>query len=290
MREEKIMAHKSILENIFYFFCVLALTVFFAGSASAAEVKMTFYGNQHFRFVSTTGKVILINPWIKGNKDASISIDDYKRTGVDLILPTSGHGDDQGNASEIAAKTGAKIFVLAELGSIMQADIKEFGGDPKQVYRAAISGRYKLGDITVQMLHAVHGSGAKPPKGHPGPLYGGFGTGFLITFENGLRVLMAGSTGLTMDLQLFGMRYKPHIAMIPIMGRFMMHPDDAAYAAKLLMTDNPNLKTVIPQHFRVKGAFPGMGTPEQFAAEVRKLGLPLKVLVPEVGKEVVLRK
>ncbi|MCZ6557799.1 MAG: MBL fold metallo-hydrolase, partial [SAR324 cluster bacterium] len=253
-------------------------------------VKMTFYGNQHFRFVSTTGKVILINPWIKGNKDASISIDDYKRTGVDLILPTSGHGDDQGNATEIAAKTGAKIFVLAELGSIMQADINKFGGSPKQVYRAAISGRYKLGDVTVQMLHAVHGAGAKPPKGHPGPLYGGFGTGFLITFENGLKVLMAGSTGLTLDLQLFGMRYKPHIAMIPIMGRFMMHPDDAAYAAKFLMTDNQNLKTVIPQHFRVKGARPWMGTPAQFADEIKKLGLPLKVLVPQVGKEVVLRK
>ena len=284
------MANKKTPQSIFIFFFVLAVTVLCAGGVSAAEVKMTFYGNQHFRFVSTTGKVILINPWIKGNKDASISIDDYKRTGVDLILPTSGHGDDQGNSSEIAAKTGATIFVLAELGSIMQADIKKFGGDPKQVYRAAISGRYKLGDITVQMLHAVHGAGAKPPKGHPGPLYGGFGTGFLITFENGLKVLMAGSTGLTMDLQLFGMRYKPHIAMIPIMGRFMMHPDDAAYAAKLLMTDNPNLKTVIPQHFRVKGAFPWMGTPKQFAAEVRKLGLPLKVLVPEVGKEVVLRK
>ena len=284
------MTIKTIQRRFFILFAGFAITILFVGSVSAAEVKMTFYGNQHFRFVSTTGKVILINPWIKGNKDASISVDDYKRTGVDLILPTSGHGDDQGNSSEIAAKTGAKIFVLAELGSIMQADIKKFGGSPKQVYRAAIGGRYKLGDITVQMLHAVHGSGAKPPKGHPGPLYGGFGTGFLITFENGLKVLMAGSTGLTMDLQLFGMRYKPHIAMIPMMGRFMMHPDDAAFAAKLLMTDNPNLKTVIPQHFRVKGAAPWMGTPKQFEQEVRKLKLGLKVLTPKVGQEYILSK
>ncbi|MCH8077424.1 MAG: hypothetical protein IIC64_16595 [SAR324 cluster bacterium] len=105
-----------------------------------------------------------------------------------------------------------------------------------------------------------------------------------------LKVLMAGSTGLTLDLQLFGQRFQPHIAMIPIMGRYMMHPDDAAYAAKLLMTDNPNLKTVIPQHFRVKGAFPGMGTPAQFTMEVEKLGLPLRVLVPQVGQEIELRK
>ena len=56
------------------------------------------------------------------------------------------------------------------------------------------------------------------------------------------------------------------------------------------MTDNPNLKTVIPQHFRVKGAPPWMGTPAQFSSEVKKLGLPLRVLVPQVGKEIVLRK
>ncbi len=285
------MSQKNLLRFFSASVFLFALSIVVAATGWAAEVKMTFYGNQHFRFVSTTGKVILINPWIKGNKDATgISVDYYKRTGVDLILPTSGHGDDQGNSSEIAAKTGATIFVLGELGAIMKGAVKKFGGNPKQVYSAAISGRYKLGGVTVQMLHAIHGSGVRPPKGHPGPLYGGFGTGFLITFENGLKVLMAGSTGLTLDLKLFGMRFQPHIAMIPIMGRYMMHPDDAAYAAKLLMTDNPNLKTVIPQHFRVKGAFPGMGTPAQFRAEVEKLGLPLRVLVPQVGKEIVLRK
>ena len=78
--------------------------------------------------------------------------------------------------------------------------------------------------------------------------------------------------------------------MIPIMGRFMMHPDDAAFAAKLLKTDNPNLKTVVPQHFRVKGAAPWMGTPKQFEAEVKKLNLGLKVLTPKVGQVYTLSK
>ncbi len=95
-------------------------------------------------------------------------------------------------------------------------------------------------------------------------------------------------------LQLFGMCYQPHVALIPIagrfIGRFMMHPDDAAYAAKLLMTDNPNLKTVIPQHVRIKGAAPWMGTAAQFEAEIKKLGLPLKVVSPVPGKEITLGK
>ena len=92
---------------------IAALT--WGSMAKAAE--MTFYGNQFFRLVSDEGKVILINPWIKGNKDAPFDIDFFKNGDVDRILATSGHGDDQGNAVEIAAKPGATIFTVAELGA-----------------------------------------------------------------------------------------------------------------------------------------------------------------------------
>ncbi len=262
-----------------------------AWSLPASAVEMTFYGNQHFRFVSNAGKVILINPWIKGNKDAPFGVDFYKKGEVDLILTTSGHGDDQGNAVEIAARTGATIFTVGELGSWMQNQIEAFGGSKKQVYRGAIGGRYKVGDVTVQLIQSVHGSSIAPTeKGVPASYYGGPASGSVITFEDGLTVLMAGSTGLSMDLQLFGMRFQPHVALLPVMGRFMMHPDDAAFAAKLLMTDNPNLKTVVPQHTRQKGHAPWMGTPDQFEAEVKKLGLALQVLKPEIGKAYTLTK
>ncbi len=270
-------------------FLLLGALVFLIPVASAAEVKATFYGNQHFRFVSIEGKVILINPWIKGNRDATIGVDDYKKGEVDAILVTAGHGDDMGQAAEIAANTGATVFAAAELGGYIAQRIKALGGSPKQVWGAAISGRKKVGNVTVQILQAQHGTGYKM-KGRKVRQYGGPALGFLMTFENGLKVLMAGSTGLSMELQLFGMRYKPHVVMVPIMGRYMMHPDDAAFAVKLLMTDNPNLKTAIPQHFRIKRRFPWMGTPAQFADEVKKLGLNVSVLIPEVAKEFILKK
>ncbi len=274
---------------------VLAASIFFvlttAWSMAAMAVEMTFYGNQHFRFVSDAGKVILINPWIKGNKDAPFGVDHYKKGEVDLILTTSGHGDDQGNAVEIAANTGATIFTVAELGAWMANQIEGFGGSKKQIYRGSISGRYRVGDVTVQLVQAAHGTGIAPKdKSFPARYSGGPASGALITFEDGLKVLMAGSTGLSMELQLFGMRFQPHVALIPMAGRYMMHPDDAAFAAKLLMTDNPNLKTVVPQHFRVKGHPAWMGTPAEFEAEVMKLGLNLTVLIPEVGKAYTLTK
>ncbi len=274
---------------------VLAASIFFvlttAWSMAAMAVEMTFYGNQHFRFVSDAGKVILINPWIKGNKDAPFGVDHYKKGEVDLILTTSGHGDDQGNAVEIAANTGATIFTVAELGAWMANQIEGFGGSKKQIYRGSISGRYRVGDVTVQLVQAAHGTGIAPKdKSFPARYSGGPASGALITFEDGLKVLMAGSTGLSMELQLFGMRFQPHVALIPMAGRYMMHPDDAAFAAKLLMTDNPNLKTVVPQHFRVKGHPAWMGTPAEFEAEIKKLGLNLTVLTPEIGKAYTLTK
>ncbi len=257
----------------------------------ALAVEMTFYGNQHFKFVSDEGKVILINPWVKGNKDATMTLGSYKKGDVDLILTTAGHGDDQGNAVEIAAKTGARIFTVAELGLWMMSEIEKYGGSSSQIYIGAIGGRDKVGNVQVQLIQAAHGSGISTGDlDHPARYYGGPASGSVITFENGLVVLMAGSSGLSMEFQLFGMRFQPHVALLPIAGRFMMHPDDAAFAAKLLMTDNPNLKTVIPQHFRVKGRPPWMGTPAEFEAEVKKLGLDVNVLIPEIGKAYTLSK
>ena len=279
---------KRMFRRLFIVTAVLLTSVI---AIPASAVEMTFYGNQHFKFVSDEGKVILLNPWVKGNKDAPMTLDSYKKGDVDLILTTSGHGDDQGNAVEIAARTGATIFTVAELGGWMQSQIEKFGGSRKQIYRGAISGRYKVGNVTVQLIQAAHGTGISAgKKDHPARYYGGPASGSVITFESGLKVLMAGSTGLSMELRLFGMRFQPHVALVPIAGRFMMHPDDAAFATKLLMTDNPNLKTVVPQHHRVKGRPSWMGTPAEFEAEIKKLGINVNVLSPVVGKTYTLSK
>ncbi len=268
-----------------------AWALMLVAAAPAFAVEVTFYGNQNFKFVSDEGKVILINPWVRGNKDATMTVESFKKGDVDLILTTAGHGDDMGNAVEIAARTGAKIFTMAELGLWMMSEIEKYGGTKDQIYIGAIGGRYKVGNVTVQLIQAAHGTGISTgKKDHPARYYGGPATGSVITFESGLKVLMAGSTGLSMDLQLFGMRFQPDVAMVPIAGRFMMGPEDAAFATKLLMTGNPNLKTVIPQHFRVKGSPPWMGTPAQFEAEIKKLGVGVNVLSPEPGKAYTLSK
>ena len=58
-----------------------------------------------------------------------------------------------------------------------------------------------------------------------------------------------------------------------------------------LMTDNPNLKTVIPAHHRIKQPVSGAtGNPEKVEAEIKKLGLPVTVLSAVPGQTYILTK
>ncbi len=50
------------------------------------------------------------------------------------------------------------------------------------------------------------------------------------------------------------------------------------------------LSTAIPQHFRIKGKPGWMGTPDEYEAEVKKLGLKVNVLKPEIAKTYTLTK
>ncbi|MFQ5521368.1 MAG: MBL fold metallo-hydrolase, partial [Candidatus Methylomirabilia bacterium] len=260
-------------------FAVALLTI--PTAVLAGDVEMTFYGNQHFKFVSVDGKVILVNPWVKRNPDwpKAMKLEDIKR--VDAIFVSGGHGDDMGQADEIAKQSGATIITPAELGSYFLA----VGVPRQQIFISAAGGRGTIAGVKYQIVQTFHGTGYRLPN-NPLRQYGGINSGYILTFENGLRVYFASSSPLTMEFQLFGSRYKPHVALLPIGGRFMMHPDDAAYAAKLLMTENPNLKTLVPQHHRINASSPGGpgANPEAFEAAVKKLGLPLRVQNPQIGQ------
>ena len=261
---------------------LIALVLLLAPAfALAADVEMTFYGNQHFKFVTPGGKVILINPWVKGNPDwpKEMKLEDIKK--VDAIFVSGGHADDMGQADEIAKQSGATIITPPELGGYFQ----QVGVPGPQIFGSAPGGQGTIAGVKYQIVHTFHATGYSLPN-YPVRQYGGFNCGYILTFENGLKVYTAASSPLTMEFQLFGSRYKPHVAILPIGGRYQMHPDDAAYAAKLLMTDNPNLKTVVPQHHWLNIPSPGGpgANPEAFDGEVKKLGLPLRVLNPKIGQ------
>jgi L-ascorbate metabolism protein UlaG (beta-lactamase superfamily) len=114
-------------------------------------------------------------------------------------------------------------------------------------------GSLTLGDIKITMVHADHSCGILDGDQI---IYGGEAVGYVIEFENGVKIYHAGDTNVFGDMKIIHDLYAPDICMLPIGDRFTMSPREAAYACRLLRTN-----TVIPMHF---GTFPLLtGTPGQ---------------------------
>lgn len=243
--------------------------------AQTGPVKMEWLSWSIFRFTSPTGKVVLTNPFVT-NPDSPVKVDDFPK--VDVILVADGHADEVGSTDEIAVKTGAKIVTTWEMWFTWFEPRKV---PAAQLLRSNPGELNRIDGITIRNVNSVHGSGT------PDKAYGGAAMGFMVTFENGLTVYFAGSTALTMDMQLWGMLYKPDVAILPLLSR--SDPKDIVHMVRLLRTENPNLKTIIPHHHRLKIG-PGQPTPADMERALKDAGLPVTVLNPELGKVYELKK
>ena len=235
----------------------------------SGSVKMEWLSWSIFRFTSPTGKVVVTNPFV-ANPDSPVKVADFPK--VDVILVADGHGDEVGSTDEIAIKTGAKIVTTFEMYNSYFEPRKV---PLTQVLRSNPGDRLRIDGITIRNVNAVHGSGT------PDKFYGGAALGFMIQFENGMTVYFAGSTAPTLDMQLWGSLYKPDVAILPISGA--RDPQEIPLMVRLLRTENPNLKTVIPHHHRLKPPA-GAPTPEEVASAIKASGLPVTMLNPELGK------
>jgi len=238
-------------------------------AAQGGAVTLEWFGWSHFRLTSVNGKVILINPYIEGNPDAAISVDDI--TKADLILPADGHGDELGSTVPLALKTGAKILGPGEL----RTWIAEQGVPRDQLPGGNPGSRMILDGVTVRVVHAIHSTGVpKPTMTAP---YGGIATGFIITFENGWTVYFTGSSSATQDQALWGELYKPDAVIFHMSGD--KEPLDAAATIRYTMNSNPNLKVLIPHHHRVNPPA-GATTIADVQGALSSMGITIPIMEP----------
>jgi len=121
----------------------------------------------------------------------------------------------------------------------------------------------------VTMVHADHSCGIQEDDGSI--VYGGEACGYVMEFENGLKIYHAGDTAVFGDMEIIRELYAPEIAMLPMGDHFTMSPREAAYACRLL-----HPKAVIPMHF---GTFPMLtGT----SADLKRLTADLGVQIVEM--------
>ena len=200
-------------------------------------VKITWLGHATFLFRTPGGKNVIVDPWVMGNP---ICPEDKKKLErIDTMLITHGHFDHIADAVALAREHKPSVVAVYETCAWLESKGVE------NLLPMNKGGTQRVGDIEVTMVHADHSCGILDDGKI---LYGGEAVGYVIRFENGLKVYHAGDTNVFGDMRIIGELYSPDIAMLPIGDLFTMSPREAAYACRLL-----GAKRVVPMHF---GTFP----------------------------------
>jgi L-ascorbate metabolism protein UlaG (beta-lactamase superfamily) len=227
-------------------------------------VQLTWLGHATFRVQTPAGRTVLIDPWVMGNPACPPGEKQVKK--VDVMLCTHGHFDHIGDALEIAKQHHPTIVGIFELCAWLEKK------GAKNTSPMNKGGTQQVGDIKVTMVHAEHSCGIQDGDQI---VYGGEACGYVIEFENGLKIYHAGDTCVFGDMRIIHDLYKPEVVMLPIGDRFTMSPREAAYAIELLRP-----KVVVPMHF---ATFPLLtGSP----AELKNLVEGVEVLEMKPGQTV----
>jgi L-ascorbate metabolism protein UlaG (beta-lactamase superfamily) len=191
-----------------------------------------------FKFFSPQGKVVMVDPWLTNDPLWPLSErTSEKLAEIDVVAVTHAHFDHSSGIDEIV-KQNDKVFIVAQFEyalSLLERGIRN-------VIPTGIGATVEFQGIKFSMVSAAHTNSEMVGMSKAKPV--GTAAGYVIEFENGQKVYVSGDTGLTADMKfVVADFYKPHIAVLPVCGVFMMEPEQAAYAANVI-----GCKWVIPCH------------------------------------------
>ncbi len=225
-----------------------------------ADTQVTWLGHAAFRIDSPEGKRIYVDPWL-GNPKCPEGEHDPER--IDVLVVTHGHGDHVGDTVDLMGRFSPELVTQVEV----QSWLTRKGVEGLEIPGLNKGGTREIDGISFTMTDARHSSSSDDGD------YLGESCGFVIGFENGTKIYIAGDTCVFGDMQLIARIYEPDVAILPIGDHFTMGPKEASVALELLAVDK-----CIPSHF---GTFPLLrGTPE----ELQRLSPNVNVMAPEPGQ------
>jgi L-ascorbate metabolism protein UlaG (beta-lactamase superfamily) len=164
---------------------------------------------------------------------------------------------------EIAQKHKPVVVAIYELCALLQKKGVENTAPMNK------GGTQGVGDIRVTMVNAHHSDSADD---NGQTMYAG-ACGYVIEFENGLKIYHAGDTCVFGDMHIIHELYHPDLALLPIGDHFTMGPREAAYACQLLRP-----KAVLPIHW---GTWPMLtGKPAELKKQVEGMGIEVIEIKP----------
>jgi len=203
-------------------------------------VKITWLGHASIR-IESRGRVFYFDPWIRDNPACRMGIEEI--THADAVCVTHGHDDHLGDSIEIVKKTGGTLVCSPEIGFYAHRNGIEYD---RGSYPLNIGGSWLGEGFSLTMVNALHTAeilGDEFKKDWT-PVAGSGSVGYVLAFDGGPSVYYAGDTGVFGDMALIRELYGPHVAIMPVGGKYNMGHREAAYAAALV---HPRL--FLPIHF-----------------------------------------
>jgi L-ascorbate metabolism protein UlaG (beta-lactamase superfamily) len=228
-----------------------------------ADTQVTWLGHSAFRIDSPGGKRLYVDPWLDNPKCPDSEKSPER---IDILVLTHGHGDHASGSAELMKRFSPALLTQAEV----QGWLVGQGVEGLEIPGLNKGGTREVDGISFTLTDARHSSSSDDGQ------YTGESCGFVIRFENGTTIYVAGDTCVFGDMQLIARIYEPDVAILPIGDHFTMGPKEASVALELL-----GVRTCIPCHY---GTFPLLhGSPD----ELRQLSPDVDILAPEPGEAVV---
>ncbi|MCT8137385.1 metal-dependent hydrolase [Anaerobacillus sp. CMMVII] len=221
-------------------------------------MKVTYHGHSVV-LIETNEKKIIIDPFINGNGQTTLSVSELE---VDYILLSHGHNDHVGDTVELAKQNNALVVAPFELATYLS-------WQGVNTHAMHIGGAHQFDFGVVKLTQAFHGS-AYVEEETKKIVYTGMPAGLLISLE-GKTIYHAGDTALFSDMKVIGDRNRIDLAFLPIGDNFTMGPTDAALAATWLKA-----KQVVPIHYNT---FPVIEQDPKVFCSLLEDGIEGKVLV-----------
>ena len=256
------------------------------------SVQITFFGAAAYKIITSGGQHVLVDPFLNKNVYSPVKASDLER--VDLLLLTHAAFDHFGDAPEILRRFRCPVIAAKDVLHLLE---RVHGIDPG-LFRVTIWGfLQEVVGVRVQAVESHHWSFAVTPDGQ---LLSGPAVGYIIDAGPDLRIYHPGDTALTLDMKLWGERYRPTVGLMHVTlpegeGVSLPHmecyktgeitPQEAYLASEWL-----GLKHIIASHYVDPGAPDVHAFLDLARAADRHDGLAPRITVMKPGETITLER